>query len=133
MAIIAAGILGGCMHPNVRPSPPPATPTPIPQSFSEEGLPHFARARIDVIDFQDQVSADKSRITISGKVINRGHTSTMGLRIKISARDQNDKEVESVEAVPSNEQIAPGSTARFSASLPNNPAIVRYHVDTLAR
>ncbi len=70
---------------------------------------------------------------MSGTLINRGHASTLELRVKITACDKDDNVIDVVEAVPNNDLVPPGGTAKFSATLPNHPEVVRYQVQAYAR
>lgn len=131
-ASLVAVFLTGCPRPRPEPVRPPEPPPSTP-GFSEQALPRAPRQRIEIVGFEDRLSPDKKRVTVSGTLVNRGITATLELRVAITALDANEQVLERVEAVSTNDQLAPGATARFSASLPYHPEIVRYNVQAIAR
>jgi hypothetical protein len=113
--------------------PPPPIPTPA-ATIAAEDLPTPRWLELGIIDLAEHVSADRSRVAVSGVLVNRGNRATVRVSVRVEGLDAAGRTIVSADAVPSSERLAAnGGTARFAAELRNDPAVERYHVKALAQ
>lgn len=113
--------------------PPPPIPTPV-ATITTEDLPTPKWIELDIVDLVERVSPDRSRVSVSGTLVNRGNRATVRVSVRVEGVDAAGHSVVGADAVPATERLAPnGGTARFAAELRNDPAVERYHVKALAQ
>jgi hypothetical protein len=108
--------------------PPP--PAPV---LQEENVPPVERPEIEILDLQQTPTPDRKRVTLTGTLRNQGNAETHQLMIRIEAQDKERAVVLSADAQPSSDEVPPGGTATFTATVDNRPEVVRYHVEAIAR
>jgi hypothetical protein len=115
------------------PKPPPPVPTPVPPLVTEDlPVPHWLE--LDIVNLVEQVSPDRSRVTVSGVLVNRGNRPTKRVDVRVEGLDATGRVLVSMEGVPSSQNLqSDGGTASFQAELPNDPGVDRYHVKALAQ
>jgi len=133
LLVVVVVLAAGC--PRREPEPPPAPPPKIvdgPPPLREEVItipgPELALGPIG-----HTVSADGQHVFVDGKVRNRGRRPTREVRITVSGLDQNGQPVVSVVTHSTPELINPGTSAPYSARLPNLPSIRTFHVEAVGK
>ncbi len=119
--------------PRQPPEPPRPPPPPAPKALIEEELKPLERPDIVITNIDEQVSQDHKTATVTGTLVNRGNGSTRTVTITVSALDKDGNELDSREAAPSTQHIAPGATATFVSSFERRPGIDHYHVEAISR
>jgi hypothetical protein len=113
--------------------PPPAARTSAGIYSEEELLPPPAELRLEIVSLDEQVSADKSTVALSGVLRNGGGRATKSLRVTIHGLDASSNVVSTVEAQPSSTRVEPNGTVTFSAVTGNDPNVRQYHVEAIGR
>lgn len=121
--------------PPAQAAPPAETSRTVaaPQPAAAAQETHAAdRPRIEIVDLEETPSANKKRVTLTGTLVNRGARGTSAVSVKVNALADDGKVLISVPAVPDTNTIPPnGGTTSFSATLDDQPAVKRYHVEAL--
>ena len=119
----------GCRAPKL---PPPPLPTPVAGIVAED-LPPPRWLELEIVDLRETASADKSRVVVSGTLVNRGNRATKRINIRVDGLDAGGRTIISVNGVPASDRIAAdGGSTQFSAELSSDPAVDRYHVEAVA-
>jgi hypothetical protein len=126
--VLGCLLLSACKPP--APRPVSLAPTP---ALQEEALRPIERPQLRILDLHETPSPDGKRIMLTGTLKNDGVGPTHELVINIEGRDDNNAVVCSAQAVPSTEEVLPGDTVSFTATLDNRPETVDYHVEAIGR
>src|SRR5262245_37443410 len=129
-ANVAAGVLlmtcAACRAPRALPPEPP----PPAHALAAENLPAGTRVELEIGSLSELPSDDKVEVLVSGAIVNRGTRPTTSVIIHVSSLDAAGRVVRTVEVTPSSQRIpANGGAVTFSAVLPNDAAVVDYHVE----
>lgn len=117
-----------------KPEPPVKVELPPPaHALTEEEVRPVEQPQMEIVDLQEDSSADKKQVTLRGTLRNNGTGPTHQLAVRVEARNQADLVLFSVEATPSTEVVAPGESVTFTAVVDNRPDTAGYRVETLAR
>jgi len=85
------------------------------------------------IDFDMQHGDDPKELIVTGSVRNTGSRATKDLKVWVEAVDAAGQRVVGREMYPEQQEVAPGSTARFRVVLPNDPAIKTVRVEAFGK
>ena len=128
--LLAAAVLlaAGCTRRRPAPAPEPAPPllaeTPLPPS----GAPSF-----EIGPINDHKSVDGRALFVEGTVRNTGTRASRDVRVRVEALDASGTQLASAEALPTPQEIPPGTAGMFVVQLPNYPAIRTFHVEAIGR
>ncbi len=120
-------VAAGC----TRTAPPPAPPAPPP--LSESALPPTRSAEFEIGPIKQTPSEDGRTLFVEGTVRNVGSRASRDVKLWVEGLDAGGGTVTRTEALPTPQQIAPGTSATFVVRLPNDPAIRTFHVEAIGR
>ena len=112
---------------------PPAPPPPPPPTLTETPLPESRTAEFRIGPIKESHSADGTTIFIEGTVENTGSRASRDVHVQVKGLDANGGQVASADALPTPQEIAPGTVATFVVRRPNDRAIRTYHVEAIGR
>jgi len=121
-------LLAGCAK---KAAPPP--PPPPPPAFTEAPLPESGTAEFRVGPIKESRSADGATIFIEGTVVNTGSRTSRSVHVQVAGLDATGGQVASADALPTPQEIEPGTVGTFLVRLPNDPKIRTYHVEAIGR
>ena len=121
-------LLAGCAK---KAAPPP--PPPPPPAFTEAPLPESGTAEFRVGPIKESRSADGAAIFIEGTVVNTGSRTSHSVHVQVDGLDATGGQVASADALPTPQEIEPGTVGTFLVRLPNDPKIRTYHVEAIGR
>jgi len=122
-------LLAGCAKKVAPPPPPPAPPPPL----TEAPLPESGTAEFRIGPIKESRSADGATIFIEGTVANTGSRTSRSVHVQVEGLDATGGQVASAEALPTPQEIEPGTVGTFVVRLPNDPKIRTYHVEAVGR
>jgi len=122
-------LLAGCAKKAAPPPPPP----PPPPAFTEAPLPESGTAEFRVGPIKESRSADGATIFIEGTVVNTGSRISHSVHVQVAGLDATGGQVASADALPTPQEIEPGTVGTFLVRLPNDPKIRTYHVEAIGR
>ena len=129
ISVALSTVVSACVPPaHIPPPAPPPTP-----ALSEEEIAPVERLDVAIIDFHETRSPDRTTVTVTGTLVNRGTRATRVVQIRVEALDKDGAVVVSADPAPSTQSIAPGTTATFAAVFENRPDIDRYHAEAMSR
>jgi hypothetical protein len=85
------------------------------------------------VDFDLQHGEDPKQLIVTGSVRNTGSRATRELKVWVEAVDGAGARVVTREIYPDDQEVAPGSAARFRVVLPNDPAIRTVRVEAFGK
>ena len=121
-------LLAGCAK---KAAPPP--PPPPPPAFTEAPLPESGTAEFRIGPIKESRSADGATIFIEGTVVNTGSRTSRSVHVQVAGLDATGGQVASADALPTPQEIEPGTVGTFLVRLPNDPKIRTYHVEAIGR
>jgi hypothetical protein len=121
-------LIAGCAK-KASPPPPPAPPP----AFTETPLPESGTAEFRIGPIKESRSADGATIFIEGTVANTGSRTSRSVHVQVEGLDATGGQVASADALPTPQEIEPGSVGTFLVRLPNDPNIRTYHVEAIGR
>jgi len=121
-------LLAGCAK---KAAPPP--PPPPPPAFTEAPLPESGTAEFRIGPIKESRSADGATIFIEGTVVNTGSRISHSVHVQVAGLDATGGQVASADALPTPQEIEPGTVGTFLVRLPNDPKIRTYHVEAIGR
>jgi hypothetical protein len=136
---IGRSAIGGlllCLCLSCASAPPPAPPTAKTSAgiyYEEPLLPPPPELRLEIVSLDEQVSADKSTVALSGVLRNGGGRATTQLQVTIHALDASSNVLSTFAAAPSSTHVPPSGTVTFSAVTGNDPNVRQYHVEAIGR
>jgi hypothetical protein len=117
-----------------RESPRPQVPLPAPtRALEEEQLAPAERPHLEIVDLEEEPSADERQVTLRGVLRNDGTGPTRQIVVHVDALDGAGVVLSSVDAVPSTQELPAGDTATFTATMEAKPEVARYHVRAVSR
>ena len=126
---MAATLVTACVRkPKPVPPAPPAKPALTESTLPESGLPSFEIGRIT-----DRTSDDHRDLFVEGTVRNTGTRASRDVKVWVEALDAGNQRVAEGEALPTPQEIPPGTAASFVVKLPNTPGIKTFHVEAIGR
>jgi hypothetical protein len=126
--LLTAFAIGACGRREVPPPPPPAPP-----AFTEAPLETSGAAAFVVGPIRETRSADGQKVFIEGTVENVGTRTSRSLKVWVNALDADGLRRERVEALPTPQDVAPGTVAHFVVQLADDPLVRTYHVEAVGR
>lgn len=122
--------LGAC---GPRDVPPPPPPPPVPPALVEAPLEPTGAPAFVVGPIRETPSADGRSVLIEGTVENVGSRTSSGLVVWVNALDAEGMRRQRVETLPTPQDVAPGTVARFAVQLATDPLVRAYHVEAVGR
>jgi hypothetical protein len=101
--------------------------------FTEAPLEATGEPAFMVGPIQETRSADGHRVFIEGTVENVGTRPSRTLKVWVSALDASGLSRARVEALPTPQEVAPGTSARYVVELADDPLVRTYHVEAVGR
>jgi hypothetical protein len=96
-------------------------------------LPESRTAEFRIGPIKESRSADGATVFVEGTVENTGSRASRDVHVQVEGLDANGGRVASADALPTPQEILPGTVATFVVRLPNDPAIRTYHVEAIGR
>jgi hypothetical protein len=113
----------------VRPAPPPEAPPLLAESpLPASGMPDF-----EIGPIHDRTSEDHRELFVEGTVRNKGTRVSRDVKVWVEGLDSAGARIAEAEALPTPQEIPPGTAGSFVVSLPNDPAIKTFHVEAVGR
>jgi len=109
--------------------PPPPPPPPL----TEETVPPSGTAEFAIGPITQTPSPDGRTLFVEGTVRNTGSRASRDLKVWVNGLDAAGRAVARAEALPTPQEVAPGTVASFVVTLPNDAAIRTVHVEAIGR
>jgi len=78
-------------------------------------------------------SDDGQTVFVAGTIENVGSRPSRTIRVWVNALDASGATLARVEALPTPQDVPPGTAAHFVVGLPNDPGVRTYHVEAIGR
>jgi hypothetical protein len=89
--------------------------------------------RLEMFALENEVSADKKRVTVKGQLRNVGSREAENIIVWISALDAQQKTLSRRLALPAPQPLSPGQVATFARSFVDQSAISDFHVEIVIK
>jgi hypothetical protein len=129
-ALVTLAVVAFGCSPRTPSAPPPAPPPP---ALSEAPLPPSGAPRFEIGPIDSRRTEDARDLYVEGTVRNVGTRPSRDLKVWVNGLDERGISLARVEALPTPQEVQPGSSARFVVRLPNDPAIRTFHVEAIGR
>jgi hypothetical protein len=129
-ALAALTVLFAACSPRTPLPPPPPAPPP---QLSETPLPPSGAPRFEIGPIDSRRSEDARELYVEGTVRNVGTRASRDLKVWVHGLDERGGQLAQAEALPTPQEVPPGTSARFIVRMPNDPAIRTFHVEAIGR